>query len=75
MKYTVDRIYNVVVLIGEDGERREEPRGLFPSALSEGDRVEETPEGFRVLAEETAAVKDELQARLNRLFRKNKENE
>ena len=70
MKYSVDRIEeNIVVCEDEKQNIVKIEKPLLPDRVKEGDIIETTDDGFRILADETAERRKKLASMQAGLFK------
>ena len=68
MKYTVDRISDGYAVLESDNVRLTVSSAKLPEDVSEGDIIEESPEGYMILKNETEERRKFILNKLGRLI-------
>lgn len=68
MKYTVDRISDGYAVLESDNVRLTVDSSKLPEDVSEGDIIEERPEGYMILKNETEERRKLILKKLGRLI-------
>lgn len=68
MKLTVERFEGDIAVCETDSGFIDIPRDKLPSDCREGDIVEKTDEGFKILRDETKSRRDKMRELLKRLM-------